>query len=71
MEWTGIMGFTEDYNPLVGPVPNRPNEYMLAGFSGDGMPRAFGAARDVSEMIIGSLDPTKYHPPFSPARFST
>ena len=50
-EWSGIMAFTPDFNPLIGPLPNRPGEYIAAGYSGHGMPMAFGAGKTAAEMI--------------------
>ncbi|KAJ7736538.1 FAD dependent oxidoreductase [Mycena maculata] len=51
-EWTGIMGFTRSGDPFVGPVVNQTaadggnfkGQYMSAGYSGHGMPRAFSCA---------------------------
>ena len=47
--WSGIMGFTPDYNPLLGRVV--PGVFVAAGFSGEGMPKVFGAARLVAAMV--------------------
>lgn len=49
-EWTGVMGFTKDGNPLVGQVRlhgEGPNAglYVLAGFGGHGVPRIFLSAK--------------------------
>jgi glycine/D-amino acid oxidase-like deaminating enzyme len=52
-EWIGIMGFTPDRNPLVGPLAHRPGQYILAGYTGHGMPVAFLAGRNIAEMICG------------------
>ena len=69
-EWTGIMGFTPDRAPLVGPVPGSPGEYLAAGFHGHGMPMAFYAAKAVAEMIAGR-EPEVFVPEaFLPARFA-
>ena len=69
-EWTGIMGFTPDRAPLVGPVPGSPGEYLAAGFHGHGMPMAFYAAKAVAEMIAGR-EPEVFVPEaFLPSRFS-
>jgi len=45
--WSGIMSYTKDKRPLVGPLPGRPNQYIMAGFNGYG----FGHSL-VSGMII-------------------
>jgi glycine/D-amino acid oxidase-like deaminating enzyme len=34
MSWTGIMAFTPDGNPFVGPVPNSQGLWVCAGFNG-------------------------------------
>jgi glycine/D-amino acid oxidase-like deaminating enzyme len=68
-EWTGIMGFTPDRAPLVGPLPGSPGEYVAAGFHGHGMPMAFLAAKAVAEMIAGK-EPEVFVPEaFLPDRF--
>ena len=68
-EWTGIMGFTPDRAPLVGPLPGSPGEYVAAGFHGHGMPMAFFAAKAVAEMIAGK-EPEIFVPEaFLPDRF--
>jgi glycine/D-amino acid oxidase-like deaminating enzyme len=50
-EWTGIMGFSPDDNPLVGELPSYPGEYIMVGYTGHGMPIAFGAGRAIAQMI--------------------
>lgn len=67
-EWTGIMAFSPDYNPLVGPVAHRPGEYIAAGFTGHGMPTAFLAAKAVASMIMG-YQPDSFVDAFLPSRF--
>jgi glycine/D-amino acid oxidase-like deaminating enzyme len=52
-EWTGIMGFSPDELPLVGPVPGMKNQYMAAGFTGHGMPVTFLSAKALADMILG------------------
>ncbi|KAL0485073.1 oxidoreductase [Acrasis kona] len=47
-EWTGIMGFTKDNIPIVDQVNK--DEFVVAGFSGHGMPMAFLCGRSVAEM---------------------
>lgn len=67
-EWTGIMGYTPDFNPLVGPLPNRPGEYIAAGFSGHGMPLTFYAGKALAEMVAGRT-PEVFVEAFLPDRF--
>ncbi|MBI1800309.1 MAG: FAD-binding oxidoreductase [Chloroflexi bacterium] len=69
-EWTGIMGFSADRNPLIGPLPDRPGEYVAAGFTGHGMPMTFYAGKAIAEMIAGK-EPEFFVPEaFLPARFA-
>ncbi|KAK4235855.1 FAD dependent oxidoreductase [Achaetomium macrosporum] len=50
--WTGIMGYSADSLPHVGPVPGRGDGvFILAGFHGHGMPVAYLAAKGVAEMV--------------------
>ncbi|MBD1999308.1 FAD-binding oxidoreductase [Leptolyngbya sp. FACHB-541] len=65
-EWTGIMGFSPDDNPLVGELPGYPAEYIIAGYTGHGMPIAFGAGRAIAQMITGQKPELPLS--FSPAR---
>ncbi|MGG6242078.1 NAD(P)/FAD-dependent oxidoreductase [Nodosilinea sp. AN01ver1] len=67
-EWTGIMGFTADENPLIGELPGRPGEYISAGYTGHGMPVAIAAGKAVAEQIAGSAQ-TPIPKPFWPERF--
>jgi glycine/D-amino acid oxidase-like deaminating enzyme len=49
--WSGIFGWTADYLPLVGPLPGRPGELVISGFSGGGLPLAFEAGRVISSIV--------------------
>jgi gamma-glutamylputrescine oxidase len=51
--WAGIMGFTADELPLVGPVPGHPGVYVCGGYSGHGMGFAFQSARQLAGQLIG------------------
>ncbi|EJU06548.1 DAO-domain-containing protein [Dacryopinax primogenitus] len=59
MEWTGIMGYTKTYEPIVrfldaaGQVV--PGQYMSVGFSGHGMTRAFRCAEAIASMVHDEL----------------
>ncbi|KAH6861523.1 hypothetical protein AA0118_g6596 [Alternaria tenuissima] len=50
--WTGIMGYSNDGFPYVGPICGKPGQYMCAGFSGHGMPQIFFCAKAVASMVI-------------------
>src|SRR5438105_5895995 len=52
--WAGIMGFTEDGLPIVGPVAGRPNLYVCGGYNGNGMSYAFHCARRLAAHLVGS-----------------
>lgn len=46
-----VMGFSSDYMPYVGDVPDKPGQMVLAGFSGHGMPLILLTAKAIAEMI--------------------
>jgi len=74
MEWTGIMGFTKSGDPFVGPVQGSDLEgqFVSAGFSGHGMPRAFACAQVLAEMISSAMSGTKWsYPPWLPRHYLT
>ncbi|KAI1126037.1 FAD dependent oxidoreductase [Nemania abortiva] len=49
--WTGIMGYTLDDLPHVGPVPGREGLYICAGFIGHGMPNVLLCAKAVAKLV--------------------
>ncbi|KAF8645987.1 hypothetical protein AX16_007414 [Volvariella volvacea WC 439] len=71
MEWTGIMGYTKDGDPFVGPVrAEAPGEvdafkgqYISAGYTGHGMPRAYACAEAVAGMVIADIFGGTWVPP--------
>jgi gamma-glutamylputrescine oxidase len=50
-EWTGIMGFSKDFNPLIGALPQRSGCYIAAGYTGHGMCMAFAAGEWIAHLI--------------------
>jgi len=50
-EWTGIMGFSRDEVPWVGPVPGKEGVFVAAGFTGHGMPNAWLSGKAVARMV--------------------
>ncbi|KAK0390527.1 hypothetical protein NLU13_0031 [Sarocladium strictum] len=58
LEWTGIMGYSKDARPWVGPVPESlgggPGLWMSAGYTGHGMPVGARTGVAVAQMIMGT-----------------
>ncbi|WPG99892.1 FAD dependent oxidoreductase [Acrodontium crateriforme] len=50
--WTGIMGYTHDAMPYVGELPNKPGQYICAGFTGHGMPQMYLSAECLAATIV-------------------
>lgn len=55
-EWTGIMGFSRDNKPFVGPVPTHPGVFISAGYTGHGMPNAWLCGKGVATMLVKDID---------------
>ncbi|KAJ5610367.1 hypothetical protein N7510_007086 [Penicillium lagena] len=55
-EWTGIMGYTRDSEPIVGQAPGREGLWICAGFHGHGMALAFQCAEATVQMMMGHSD---------------
>ncbi|KAI1772827.1 FAD dependent oxidoreductase [Hypoxylon cercidicola] len=49
--WTGIMGYSADSAPHIGPVPSKPGLYVCAGFNGHGMPNVLLCAKGLAAMV--------------------
>ncbi|KAJ6592219.1 FAD dependent oxidoreductase [Mycena vulgaris] len=70
-EWTGIMGYTKLKDPFVGPVIDKSDagggkfqgQYISAGYSGHGMPRAFSCAAVVASMVASDISGTPWQIP--------
>ncbi|KAJ7923506.1 FAD dependent oxidoreductase [Mycena leptocephala] len=70
-EWTGIMGYTKLKDPFVGPVVDKSEpdgerfkgQYISAGYSGHGMPRAFSCAAVVASMVASDISGTRWEIP--------
>ena len=46
-----VMGYSYDSHPHIGQVPNKPGQYICAGFNGHGMPVILLSARELAGMI--------------------
>lgn len=57
-EWTGIMGYSRDAHPWVGPVPDSlgggSGLWISAGYTGHGMPNAALCGKAVAELMTGA-----------------
>jgi len=51
-QWTGIMGFSRDNLPWVGEVPGSAGLFVLAGYTGHGMPNAWLCGKSVAAMVL-------------------
>lgn len=69
--WTGIMGFTGDRLPLVGPLPQSATqrgrngdggEWIAAGFNGYGMSLCWACGEAVAKMVLGMDDGSELLP---------
>jgi glycine/D-amino acid oxidase-like deaminating enzyme len=50
--WSGIMGFSRDGYPFIGPMPGRERLIIIAGFTGHGGPYPQIAGKCVAELIV-------------------
>jgi glycine/D-amino acid oxidase-like deaminating enzyme len=67
--WSGIMSATRDQLPLIGALPNRPNEFILAGFNGYGYSHALHGSMIVKDLIMRGESSHPGVSLFDPARF--
>ncbi len=51
--WSGVMGFSADGYPFVGPVPDEEGLFLCASFQGHGMVLCFLCAKAAATMIEG------------------
>ena len=56
--WAGIMGFTADELPIVGPLAGRPDVWVCGGYTGRGLAFAFHCARRLADALTGSRPAT-------------
>lgn len=65
-----VMGYTSDYMPYVGDVPDKPGQFIVAGFTGHGMPLILLSAKGIAEMIRGekSFEQTDLPRLFKPSK---
>lgn len=51
--WAGLMDYTLDGRPIADRVPGRPNEWILFGFGGHGMPAGLACGREMARSLMG------------------
>jgi glycine/D-amino acid oxidase-like deaminating enzyme len=56
MRWAGIMGFSRDGLPLLGPLPGRVRTHVLAGFTGHGLGMALACGKLVARRMLERID---------------
>lgn len=64
--WAGLMGYTQDLLPLVGPLPGYQGVWVSAGYSGHGNVLGFACGEAVAAALLGAPDARVM--PFSPER---
>ena len=50
------MGFSRDTLPWVGQLPSSPGCFLLAGYTGHGMPNAWLCGKAVAEMVLAEKE---------------
>lgn len=45
------MGYSSDSNPHIGHIPGKPDQMIIAGFNGHGMPMIWLGAKGLARMI--------------------
>jgi glycine/D-amino acid oxidase-like deaminating enzyme len=63
------MGFSSDFTPYVREVPNKPGQFILAGFSGHGMPLICLASKAIAAILKSekTFEQTDVPKPFKPS----
>ncbi|KAF5589650.1 uncharacterized protein FSUBG_11075 [Fusarium subglutinans] len=50
--WTGIMGYSSHRLPRVGPIPGRPDMFIMGGFTGHGMPQIYLCGQAMAKFLL-------------------
>jgi len=67
--WSGIMCATPDQMPLIGSLPDRPDEYILGGFNGYGFSHALQGSVIIKDLITEGESSCPGVDLFNPVRF--
>ncbi|MCB1049756.1 MAG: FAD-binding oxidoreductase [Acidobacteria bacterium] len=69
--WSGIMGFSADGLPLIGPLGGDPTLWVAAGFTGYGLGMSWSVGKAVADVLSGDQTPwADQLKIFNPGRFS-
>lgn len=69
--WSGIMGFSKDGKPLIGPISGDPTRWCAVGFTGYGLGMCWSVGQAVAEVLNDEETVlTETLGIFSPSRFS-
>ena len=49
------MGYSSDFVPHLGQVPDKPGQYIIAAFSGHGMPQILLASKGIARIITEGI----------------
>ena len=49
------MGYSSDFVPHLGQVPEKPGQFIIAAFSGHGMPQILLASKGVARMVTDDI----------------
>ncbi|KAF7554442.1 hypothetical protein G7Z17_g2918 [Cylindrodendrum hubeiense] len=53
--WTGILGYSFDFMPHIGEVPDKPGQFIMAGFTGYGMPKILLSSKALATMVLDGV----------------
>lgn len=67
--WAGIMGFTADGLPLIGPYESASGMFITAGYNGGGFSWTCAAGKAIAQLIVDGRSDFDLEP-FDPNRFS-
>jgi glycine/D-amino acid oxidase-like deaminating enzyme len=49
------MGYSADSLPHIGQVPGKPGQFIIAGFTGHGMPQAWLSGKGIAAMVAEGI----------------
>lgn len=69
--WSGIMGFSKDGRPLIGPIAGNPSLWCAAGFTGYGLGMCWAVGLAIAQVLNDETSElTEILPDFTPSRFT-